>query len=54
MHAILFVKINFAVPSTEDACFPFLLRLIKKEPILPTPGEAKAKAMPGRLYIHTK
>ena len=21
---------------------------------LPTPGEAKAKAMPGRLYIHTK
>ena len=22
--------------------------------ILPTPGEAKAKAMPGRLYIHTK
>jgi hypothetical protein len=20
---------------------------------LPTPGEAKAKAMPGRLYIHT-
>jgi hypothetical protein len=24
------------------------------ENILPTPGEAKAKAMPGRLYIHTK
>ena len=23
-------------------------------PLLPTPGEAKAKAMPGRLYIHTK
>ena len=22
--------------------------------LLPTPGEAKAKAMPGRLYIHTK
>ena len=22
--------------------------------ILPTPGEAKAKALPGRLYIHTK
>ena len=22
--------------------------------ILPIPGEAKAKAMPGRLYIHTK
>ena len=22
--------------------------------ILPTPGDAKAKAMPGRLYIHTK
>ena len=22
--------------------------------ILPTPGEAKAKAMPGRLYTHTK
>jgi hypothetical protein len=22
--------------------------------ILPTPGEAKAKAMPGRLYIHAK
>ena len=22
--------------------------------ILPTPGEAKAEAMPGRLYIHTK
>jgi hypothetical protein len=22
--------------------------------ILPTPGEAKAKAMPGRLYIHTR
>ena len=22
--------------------------------ILPTPGEAKAKAMPGRLYIHSK
>ena len=22
--------------------------------MLPTPGEAKAKAMPGRLYIHTK
>ena len=21
---------------------------------LPTPGEAKAKAMPGRLYIHTR
>ena len=21
--------------------------------LLPTPGEAKAKAMPGRLYIHT-
>ena len=21
--------------------------------ILPTPGEAEAKAMPGRLYIHT-
>ena len=21
--------------------------------VLPTPGEAKAKAMPGRLYIHT-
>jgi hypothetical protein len=21
--------------------------------ILPIPGEAKAKAMPGRLYIHT-
>ena len=28
----------------------FLLEYI----ILPTPGEAKAKAMPGRLYIHTK
>ena len=24
-----------------------------KSKILPTPGEAKAKAMPGRLYIHT-
>jgi hypothetical protein len=23
-------------------------------PILPIPGEAKAKAMPGRLYIHTR
>ena len=22
--------------------------------LLPTPGEAKAKAMPGRLYIHTE
>jgi hypothetical protein len=22
--------------------------------ILPIPGEAKAKAMPGRLYIHTR
>jgi hypothetical protein len=22
--------------------------------LLPIPGEAKAKAMPGRLYIHTK
>ena len=22
-------------------------------PLLPIPGEAKAKAMPGRLYIHT-
>ena len=22
--------------------------------LLPNPGEAKAKAMPGRLYIHTK
>jgi hypothetical protein len=21
--------------------------------LLPTPGEAKAKAMPGKLYIHT-
>ena len=26
----------------------------KLEQVLPTPGEAKAKAMPGRLYIHTK
>ena len=24
------------------------------EQLLPIPGEAKAKAMPGRLYIHTK
>ena len=22
--------------------------------LLPIPGEAKAKAMPGRLYIHTR
>ena len=25
-----------------------------KSLFLPTPGEAKAKAMPGRLYTHTK
>ena len=25
----------------------------KKDILLPTPGEAKAKAMPGRLYTHT-
>jgi hypothetical protein len=24
------------------------------ERVLPIPGEAKAKAMPGRLYIHTR
>ena len=27
--------------------------MVGVELILPIPGEAKAKAMPGRLYIHT-
>ena len=36
--------------------FPKLSQLkecLKNKLLLPTPGEAKAKAMPGRLYIHT-
>ena len=31
----------------------FMIHLEQVFSILPTPGEAKAKAMPGRLYIHT-
>jgi hypothetical protein len=28
--------------------------LVFSKLVLPIPGEAKAKAMPGRLYIHTR
>ena len=39
---------------TESMCITSSNILVSKKRILPIPGEAKAKAMPGRLYIHTK
>ena len=42
------VIIDIANPNAKQK-----LRLGLGGFILPTPGEAKAKAMPGRLYIHT-
>ena len=36
------------------ACRDIIFLMMSSQGLLPTPGEAKAKAMPGRLYIHTK
>jgi hypothetical protein len=49
-------KITKTIKSKNNGCgtTPGNLVINYLSGILPTPGEAKAKAMPGRLYIHTK
>ena len=42
---------NDAVPLSREC---FVTKLNPDNYKLPIPGEAKAKAMPGRLYIHTR
>ena len=48
---VLFGPVIFQECATWSQC---LVGLLLDLLILPTPGETKAKAMPGRLYIHTK
>ena len=49
----LFKYLTIFLPTLFDLKLIMLIEYLVKQ-ILPTPGEAKAKVMPGRLYIHTK
>ena len=48
------LQIFLITDNSATVAFRTIVQLFENREILPTPGEAKAKAMPGRLYTHTK